>query len=549
LVGYCLQDQWLFHSLEQEFSLFLHSYSCHHSSSTASILEKMSLPASSSSSKRRTPVSKGVKASPSPSSANSRRSERHLNFEGFQEEDDMISLNTTVEAHSNNALAASPSMKMKEERSQFLARMESMLERVEEELIHECRPSDETSGISRKSSVAPQMERPSNNKFLEEMSQQEEDDDDDDDDSDSVDDDSTNMIATLVADKPEPMGRDIQRPIPVFHRPTHILVDTGAGASSPAHTNLTMDATMMNLNDTMISTSVIMQDIDDNDSTVTPILDRYRLDPDDNSIGVRVVPNKRGNHHGQSAFVSESSHQVAASKTEFYTDNDGFMSPKGLPGSVSARKTKQYRKTPFPKKQLEQSFDDENHPNTRTALNFSPASSTTSFDASNPDSSFSVPPLRPRSFGPTRTGTRTSNSRSNSSSTSRTQSLPARSTLLPKTPDPMKAVNDISSNVEEFMEKITMAEYNMAPRVVQMHVTRDQANRTIDELQALFESKYHAQQALEFSEEEGYRALSNVMESEQMSKNVLTSLCHWKRLLMYRDASNRMLFAVNKFEQ
>ena len=57
-----------------------------------------------------------------------------------------------------------------------------------------------------------------------------------------------------------------------------------------AHTNITMDVTMMNA--TAASVSILGND--DNSSTVTPILDRYRLDPDDNSIDIKVVPNRRG---------------------------------------------------------------------------------------------------------------------------------------------------------------------------------------------------------------------------------------------------------------
>lgn len=456
----------------------------------------------------------------------------------------MISLNT-VETQSNSAAInkaitqhakASPVIKLNEERSLFLARMESMLDRVEEELIHESRPSDETSGISRKSSVGHELERPSNSKFLEEIAQ--EDDEESSDDSDSADE---TMIATLVAEKPETMGKDIKRPVPVFHRPIHIMVDT-AGVPSPSHTNITMDATMMN--ETMISTSIMPDyDNDDNNSTMTPILDRYRLDPDDNSIGVRVVPNKRG-RHGQKEKPDEVSQQ-APSKMEFYTDSEGFMSPKGLPVSVSARKTKQYRKTPYPKKQLEQSFDDENNPNQRT-LTFSPASSTASFDASNPESSFSVPPLRPRSFGPTKT----SASRSTASSL-RTQSLPGKSTsiALPKAPDTSRTAPDVASCSRDLMEKITMAEYNMAPKVVQMQVTREEANQSIDALTDILTPKYQTRQALEFSAEEAYAALSNILDSELKSKSVLMSLCHWRRLLMYRDAGSGMVFAVNQFEQ
>ena len=400
-------------------------------------------------------------ATPSPSI---KRAGPHFKIDGFQDDDDMISLNTTFQDINFHHLSPpavptvvkSPLQTMKEERLQFIQRMESMLERVEEELTHESRPSDEISRTS-KTNVARnsrsllqsnrpsdeqslpldmngntdnemdiretnrRMERPSNNKFLDELEEEIDDEDESSSGTDNDEDDSTNLMATLVAEKPEPLRDNIQRPVPVFSRhPTHITVDNGA--QSPAHTNITMDATMMMNDASMISgmaTMIQEGDDDENGSVMTPVLDRYRLDPDDNSIGVKVVPNQRGMHYRYThPTLPEVSEQITTN--ELYEDRDGFTSPKGLPGSVSARKTKQYRKTPYPKKQRERNIEDENHPNTPSPI-FSPASSTTSFDASNPESSFSVPPLRPRSFGPSRTllvGTR------QLSTVSTTQSLP-----------------------------------------------------------------------------------------------------------------------------
>ncbi len=487
------------------------------SSGTTSILEKMNIP--SSQTKPKTP-GRRLKASPSPF-CERRRSERQLNFDGFQDEDDMISIYTSEpQTKVAQILHTSPLQELKEERSLFLARMESMLERVEEELFQESRPSDEISGLSRKNSLEQTIERPSNSKFLEELQEE-----------DSVDDDSTNVIATLVAEKPQQLGGNIMRPVPIFQRPTHIVVDT-AEIPSPTHTNITMDGTMMN--ETVMSTTILHDD--DNDSTVTPILDRYRLDADDNSIGIKVVPNQRGKHAQRA--LHNAYQQTKAKASEFCTDSDGFLSPKGLPGSVSARKAKQYRKTPFPKKENSRSFDDENQPNTRT-LAFSPSpSNTSSFDASNPESSFSVPPLRPRSVGPTRT-------KSRSQTTSRTQSLPVHTSLLQISVQPTVRQDESFSN---WMEKVTKAEYNMAPRNIQMQVTRDEVNQSLDNLDLLLSSKWQVSQTLEFSEQEAYKVLSNILDSEQKSKSVLMSLCHWRRLLMFREGGKEMVFAVNKFD-
>lgn len=427
------------------------------------------------------------------------------------------------QSRTSQNMALSPLQVMKEERSQFLARMEYMLERVEEELLHESRPSDETNGLSTKGGNEQSMERPSNSKFLEELHP----------DEDSGDDDSTNVIATLVAEKPQPSGNKIMRPVPIMHRPSQILVDTGL-LPSPSHTNLTMDGTLMN--DTMISMSILQDD--DNDSTITPVLDRYRLDPDDNSIGIKVVPNRRGQHL-QRVPESGLSHKDL-NTNGFHDDSDDFVSSKDLPGTVSARKNKQYRKTPFPKKDHGHTFDEENHPN-RGTLSFSPApSSTSSFDASNPESSFSVPPLRPRSLGPSRTSSRTS-------TTPGGQSRP----VFSQTPVAQNlqgdAVKESLPQKYEWMEEITKAEYNSAPKIVRTNVTRDEANLAIEALSKLLTSKHQTSQILEFSASEAYDLLSHVIPSEAKCKAALVGLCHWMRLL-YRDDGNETMFVVNRFE-
>jgi hypothetical protein len=289
------------------------------------------------------------------------------------------------------------------------------------------------------------------------------------------------------------------------------------------------------MNDTMISGSAMMQDgEDENLSVMTPVLDRYRLDPDDNSIGVKVVPNPRGKHH-HNVPPTPREEPGRTTTSEFYEDSDGFLSPRGLPASISARTTKQYRKTPYPKKQQERSSDDENHPNTPMAP-FSPASSTTSFDASNPESSFSVPPLRPRSFGPSQT---TAGARS--STASRTQSLPIISARLPSTPEP----KPFGQQYIDLIEQITITEYNSAPRVVHMHVSLDEANQTIAVLDSYLSSKkQHG-----FTEQEASGALSTLFESEQKCRSVLLSLCHWKRLTVNRQEDGKTRYAVNWLEQ
>ena len=101
----------------------------------------------------------------------------------------------------------------------------------------------------------------------------------------------------------------------------------------------------------------------------------------------------------------------------------------------------------------------------------------------------------------------------------------------------------------KWMEKITMAEYDGAPRIVQTQVRRDEANKAIDMLEDFLSSNLQRDpsSALEFDELEGYEAIGSSFPTMKKSKSVLMSLCHWRRLLMYRDETRSMHFVVNQF--
>jgi hypothetical protein len=322
-----------------------------------------------------------------------------------------------------------------------------------------------------------------------------------------------------------------------------------------------MDATMMN--DTLISMSMLADD--DNSSTVTPILDRYRLDADDNSIGIKVVPNRRGMHgRGSKQIVSETIPEVNTP-----SPREEFRSPTGLPGTVSARK-KKYRKTPFPKRKQRdddsiQTWDENDDPNIKAEIASTKPRSTLG--------SISVPPLRPRSLELRRT------TRETTPAMSRQFSLPgksSRTTFMTPLSDALVAEHIDSSHSEtemvktserqstmadqnvtsesvrmgKWMEQITMAEYDRAPRVVKMQVQRDEANDSLNAIEDFLTSNLQQNQiSLEFTEKQGHEVLGDQTGTEQKTKSVLMSLCHWRRLLMFRDSVHGMVFAVNQFEQ
>eukprot|EP00934_Nitzschia_sp_Nitz4_P003287 Nitzschia sp. Nitz4//scaffold66_size103028//30349//32640//NITZ4_004494-RA/size103028-snap-gene-0.90-mRNA-1//1//CDS//3329556338//3277//frame0 len=459
---------------------------------TTPTLDRFSFSAETSSMLKQMELSTFQEESPAPSqtSANgylrsheksvrsSRRSTQPSNLDGFHDDDDMITLNT-VDTHSTGPTkgrfdtAKSPMANIQEERSQFLARMESMLERVEEEILHESRPTDEH---------------------------------------------NLRKGPALVK--------------PVAKRPTQIVLDSGV--PSPAHTNITMDATM--LNDTMVSASIFGDD--DNLSTVTPVLDRYRLDFDDNSVGIKVVPNKRGMNSQNTSRMGqvETIMEVATPlQPQFEADDEGFMSPRGIPGSVSNRKKKQYRKTPLPKKQLHDSFqtleDENDNPNISCAQ-------------SSPSTSFTIPPLRPQSFGTSR-----STSRADSRFTSKTQCLPGA--VLPRTPVQPSMARDTSLNTsfaDTWMEKITRAEYGVAPNVVQLQVSRDEVNHAIDILENHLRSENYHGGSSSIEQSLATKVLKDANFPEMKAANILTSLCHWKRLVMKSDERGALHLAINQFD-
>lgn len=95
-----------------------------------------------------------------------------------------------------------------------------------------------------------------------------------------------------------------------------------------------------------------------------------------------------------------------------------------------------------------------------------------------------------------------------------------------------------------------MAEYEVAPPVVKQQVSRDEVNDASGLLEQFLTSRFSdSQTALEFTEQEAYHALKGYLVTEQKSRSVLLSLCHWRRLLMHRDDAHGMRFVVNQFEQ
>jgi hypothetical protein len=477
----------------------------------------------------RVSISRGIlMTSPSPDHNHHHHQQERL-FE-FREEDDMITLDTQSTMTKNNNLS-SPSVigsissnnnnnnnnnnndsnsnsnsnsnkrLSVEDRSHFLARMEGMLERVEETILEESpssrgyerkddssRPSDELQAASsffrqgkekkkrEQRNIQPTDTSVNNNSknntshhrsFITSYDDGHDDDDENSDMEES--DDSTNVVATVVATQDaensilkerglrfaastDKNSANKNHPVNAFQqRPTHILFDTGI--ASPAHTNITMDATMMNETYDMsfvraeeqqdTNTQSAVEEIEnsynfdndiDNLSIETPVLDRYSLvASDSNSNYIKVVPNKRSANrhnqkrtttprHGRLPTLAELSPSLAdyhrRSRTPKKELNTSVLSSPLITTSerhlrsmntttpLKENNRKAYRKTPFPKRKTAISVTEEDsmshheneHPN--ISKRYSIPNSPEPFKSTAPAFSVSVPPLRPRSFEP-----------------------------------------------------------------------------------------------------------------------------------------------------
>lgn len=162
--------------------------------------------------------------------------------------------------------------------------------------------------------------------------------------------------ATSLTSKPEANGKLIVEPTigttsPGEHTVKEIIVDTSASSCSMDHDNSTTDVSV--LDSTLASPRSIVKEAEDETTVgsllVTPVLDRYRLEADDTSVGVKVVPNERGVHH-----------DVPKQKQKNLLTKYGAAQRPIASPFVTQRTRTVYRKTPHPKKAGAMQTDDEN---------------------------------------------------------------------------------------------------------------------------------------------------------------------------------------------
>lgn len=147
---------------------------------------------------------------------------------------------------------------------------------------------------------------------------------------------------------------------PSAHTVKEVIVDTRLSPASLDCANYTMDISALDMTLASPSRALIKEGEDETavDSLlVTPVLDRYRLEPDDTSIGVKIVPNERGTRREFPKVKNQlQKYQLAGTKMH---QAGPWATPKAAKSNdvlesvspfVTQRSRTVYRKTPHPKK-------------------------------------------------------------------------------------------------------------------------------------------------------------------------------------------------------
>jgi hypothetical protein len=328
----------------------------------------------------------------------------------------------------------------------------------------------------------------------------------------------------------------------------HVLVNNTSPLSAAA-TELTMDEAIQN---TALGSPSFDRGNPNGDESVyaeaseaeTPILDRYRLEPDDNSIGVKVVPNER--RLGRGAVKLLSSEKTTLKTIQPIQEDQPLESPQNA--SDRRRTGITYRKTPHPKAKHGMSKAKQG-----MSLVEENESLNTTSEKSEWDRREERIPLR--DIDPAQIRTPAGKFKSSQSISENLEPLsrtPLTSAWISKHMSPaeisqlMESMelpesqtsplenNDITTRREESgqqydfrIQAVTLDEYQSAARVVQMQVSADEVNESIDVLNLWMYNLDKTQ----FSEEEACAQLQQRF-SLRKSKSLLMSLCHWRRMVV-----------------
>jgi hypothetical protein len=369
---------------------------------------------------------------------------------------------------------------------------------------------------------------------------------------------------TVIRTKPTP--KKTVPNSPGAHSVREVVVNMTA--VSPGPNNLTMDQSMFQETENVASPSR-SRIIDQNDMSsvtsllVTPILDRYRLETDDSSVGIKVVPNERGIHRRKDLLVGD-----------HLNSRKPFVDSSNTPGNRQT--TKSYRKTPHPKQSRK--------PNLQPIVeSVSPrlpspsthrASSQKNTTAGGRISIPALPVTTPATRGDRRKSESHMTRRCLSAEYDLNKAAPSTASSTPRaTPSaslsrtPLTAawiakhmpndalmmdsigMEEVSFTAKELhhslrddtpikpsaIELISIDEYKVAPRVVQMQVSLSEVNTAAEILSQWTVPKERVTESC------AYELLPF---PEKKSKSILMSLCHWRRMMMHLEANGERSFSL-----
>lgn len=313
------------------------------------------------------------------------------------------------------------------------------------------------------------------------------------------------------------------------------------------HQDVTLDQSLMS--DVLIESPNRSRliGVGDESLLVTPVLARYRLEPDDSSIGVKVVPIKLRNHRTRAEALLQSNKDGHVQKKnesvsrmtgsqEGGEKRDGRSEKRHhhriagtLSPNVSVRTPFKVRNMGYEDTEFEQKFrgkflplnESESDPSNETPAqhdhrNVSPLNSKPFLDVL-------VPPERWIDFQGMNASAEASH----------------RTSRRRQTADSAVKV-DFLGGQESGIAIVAQNEYDSAPSVVRMQIGFDEVNGAIRALNSWFDIRSNdMEDDPRLDESDACRILRI---PQRQGKILLMSLCHWRRMNMYTDEETKALY-------
>lgn len=352
------------------------------------------------------------------------------------------------------------------------------------------------------------------------------------------------------------------------HSVKEVVVDTSTSSYGRDLDELTLGT---ELNETLVSPSKPT----DKSLTVTPVLDRYRLELGENSDGIKVVPNERGRDrtrrkekdqvgkYSKGWAVSKNLEVATKSAEATMGANAGNFDSLVSPHVTRRSQKKVFRKTPHPKKTASiPPIDEEENVDPNSMFSFDLSSLGLSSNLQESQTALRSP------FGRSSMPSRLQSSSNDEQSLVKRFSLddvsdsqkhrpveskaPLTAAFIAKhMPDDTGLIESLTtiqkastfqhSGKNEKLHRIQsvpLDEYERAPKVVRMQITRDEVNVGIAALNMWLsncETSGRREIVGDRVKEQVALGVLQKLFTERKSASVLMGLCHWRRIEMRRQ--------------